>query len=482
MEDRTTSGKVARKASVAAVVEILGDWAVGRGPLFRQLSRGLGSGIERGALAAGARLPSERDLAAALHISRGTALRAYELLAAEGHLERTRGSGTFVPAAATLSLPVGREGSALVHRLVDRSDGDHKMIDLSISVLHDARGLPEITVSTSDLVGVRPDTGLSPWGLPALRRAIAGHLSSSGLVSHDRQIVVTTGAQQAISAAIACWVRPGDAVVVDDPTYPGVLSALMAAGARPIGLPVDADGIRPEDLREALRRRPTLIYLQSAAHSPTGSLLSASRRYGLAELIDESRVPVIEDMALAELTWQPCPPPLSSLCPDASIVAIGSLDKLFWGGLRVGWARATEPVALRLARVKATHDLGSSVVSQLMAERLLTLLPETDFGPRRRAEMKARYHTLAGALRRELPEWSWSEPRGGLSIWARLPVHDAGTFAQVALRHGVAVASADALSVGTANRQYLRLSFSGPPLELTTGVRRLAGAWRSWRG
>ena len=451
------------------------DWATGPGPLLRQLARGIAAAIERGVLERGTRLPSERALAADVAVSRGTAVAAYDLLVADGLVERRRGSGTYVLGAGALGLPPGREGSALVHRLVDRSAAASDVIDLSISVLHDPAGLPDVSVGVADL----SDTGYSPWGLPSLRAAVASHVTSWGLSTTAEQVVITTGAQQAIAAAAACWVRPGDVVAVDDPTYPGAVAALTAAGARLVGVRVDGAGVVPSSLEQALRASPSLVYLQSTLHSPTGAVLTAARRADIAALVAEARVPVVEDCALADLAWGdvPPPPPLASHLPDGSVAVVGSLSKVFWGGLRVGFVRAPEPVALRFARVKATNDLGSSVVSQVLADRLLRLHAAT-FLPWRRAQLRARYDVLAAALRRALPSWAWEEPAGGLSIWVRIP-GDAERFARSALHHGVAVATADPLSPtgGAAHRDRLRLSFAASPEELVEGVRRLSSAW-----
>src|SRR4051794_16168964 len=175
MTDRANSVEVAR------LLAHLDDWSTGPAPLFRQLARGIASGIERGVLDRGTRLPAERALAGALLVSRGTAVAAYDLLVADGLVERRQGSGSYVLGAGALGLPSGREGSALVHRLVERSArpastsdvhrAKSRLIDLSISVLHDASSLPTLTFSTDDLATVEPDTGYSPWGLTGLRAA-----------------------------------------------------------------------------------------------------------------------------------------------------------------------------------------------------------------------------------------------------------------------------------------------------------------------
>lgn len=477
MQNRATSP---RGGTVVDLAQVVGSWAGGRGPLYRQLARSVANAIERGALGEGDRLPSERAVAALLAVGRGTAVAAYDVLVADGLIERRRGSGTYVRVSDQPPLPPGREGSALVHRLVERSDAGSDVVDLSISVLRDAANVPPSTITTADLQAVTPDTGYSPRGLPSLRRAVAEHITWWGLPTEEGQVIITTGAQQAISAAATCWVRPGDTVVVDDPTYPGALAAFTQAGARVVGAPVDPSGVRPEALAALVAGRPALVYLQSTLHSPTGAVLDADRRRTIATLLARTRVPLVEDLALADLAWQDGPEPIAAHAPEAPIAVVGSLSKLFWGGLRVGFLRAPEPLALRFARIKATQDLGTSAVSQLLAERLLRSAPPTELRRRQTTELQHRYEVLAEALRRRLPEWRWHPPRGGLSVWVDIG-RPSEPFAQHALRHGVAVATPGALSPSDRYDTCLRLSFAGQPEELEEGVARLSVAWNAPR-
>ena len=479
MLDRANSSEVAQDDVLQAVVAELDTPVATRGPLFRRLARSVAAAVDRGALARGTRLPAERRLAVALGVSRGTVVAAYDDLVADGVVERRRGSGTYVLGPDTLGLPPGREGSVLVHRLVDRSSGPTPVVDLSLSVLGDADGLPEVALSTGDLKTMVPDTGYSPWGLPGLRDEIARHVTGWGLPTRPEQVVVTTGAQQALSAAAICWVRPGDTVAVDDPTYPGAIAAFTQASARLVPMAVDDGGVRPDEVERALAQRPALVYLQSGPHSPTGQVLADQRRRVIADLVVRARVPLVEDTALADLAWGPSPPPVAAWCGDAAVAVIGSLSKLYWGGLRVGFVRAPEPVALRFVRVKATHDLGSSAVSQLLAQQLLRA--PGDFAARRCDDLRSRYEVLATALRRHLPDWEWTPPAGGMSLWARLPGADAPAFARAALRHGVAVATQSPLSCSARHPDRLRLSFSPHPEALTEGVLRLAATWTSQR-
>ena len=481
MSTSATSAKLARAATVAALVSELGSWSAGTGPVHRQLARAIAHAIDRGALASGARLPSERELAIGVAVSRGTAVAAYDLLVADGRIERRRGSGTYVSGDVP-TLPAGREGSVLVHRLVDVSaepvgtDAPERpeVLDLSLSVLADPSGLGTISLTDEDLAHLDPPTGYSPWGLPGLREAIADHVSGWGLATTASQVVVTSGAQQAISVAAACWIRPGDLVAVDDPTYPGAIAAFQQAGARLVPVAVDGHGPVPSSLEAAVARRPALVYLQPVVHSPTGTTATAARRRALAEVLDRARVPLVEDRALADLAWIRPPAPLAGGLDDVPSIVVGSLGKRFWGGLRLGFLRAPEPLALRCARIKATQDLGTSAVSQVLGEQLLRRSTEADRAAMV-ADLRRRYDALAGALA-AAPGWSWPEPSGGLSIWVDLDGLDGDRLAAAALAAGVAVAPPRPLVVDGAARARVRLSFALPLDPLVDAARKLGRA------
>lgn len=474
MDNRATSSQVARSAERDRVVDALGGWNLGSGPMYRLLARAITTAIELGDLGRGTRLPSERSLAPALAVSRGVVVAAYDELVADGTVERRRGSGTFVAGSPEVGLPPGREGSALFGRLVQAPTA--AVIDLSISVLHEARWLPDVSVAATEVAGPAAD---SPWGIPALRQRVARGLVALGLPTEPEQVVITTGAQQGITIAVGCWVRPGDVAAVEDPTYPGVLSALAAAGATVRPVPVDRDGPVLAALDGALADRPALAYLQSGPHSPTGGRLSRHRRDVIAGWLAERRIPLIEDVALESVDWSSGPvlAPLAARIPDHPVAVVGSFSKQFWAGLRVGFVRAPDPVAARLVRVKATHDLGSSTVGQAMALALLDHPSHARALARRNAELARRAALLVDLLAEALPAWRCQVPTGGLSLWVQLPAPVAARFADVALGHGVAVATADGLSLTGRHRDRLRLTFAVDEPDLRAAVPRLARAW-----
>jgi DNA-binding transcriptional MocR family regulator len=162
------------------------------------------------------------------------------------------------------------------------------------------------------------------------------------------------------------------------------------------------------------------------------------------------------------------------------VLTVGSLSKLFWGGLRIGWIRASEELVARITRLKIMADLGGSVVGQLGAVRLLAEAERVRQA--RRREMRERLDRLTKLLARHLPSWRWEAPAGGLSLWVELPHGDAGAFAQVAMRHGVAVVPGSLASPTGGCAERLRIPFVLEAAPMKEGVERLARAWAAYAG
>ncbi|HEY8339652.1 MAG TPA: PLP-dependent aminotransferase family protein, partial [Egibacteraceae bacterium] len=431
----------------------------------------------------GTRLPPERRLAQSLAVSRSTVVAAYEQLKSEGWLESRQGSGTWIR----------RPRRDWEHVLDDERLAELGRVDvLRRGAAGPAIGLTAAAVEADPLVAelaadlpgalaaVGEQHGYAPFGLDILREAIAEHLTAQGLPTGPHQVLVTTGAMQAIFLAALSYVRPGDSVVVESPGYPGALDALRAVNARVRPLPVDGDGARPDLLDDLLGRSGArLAYMVPTFHNPTGALMSPGRRREVARIVREHRVPLLEDDVLrgTELVDAP-PPPIAASDPDGFVLTVGSMSKLFWAGLRVGWLRAPEHVVARLAKLKNAVDLGTPVADQLLAARLLRRADEVT--ARRRAGLGRRLEVLDRMLRELLPEWSYTRPEGGLSLWVRLPHGDASEFTQVAQRHGVAIVPGGVFAPDEAHGDHVRLTFVASPATLEEAVHRLADAWRAY--
>jgi DNA-binding transcriptional MocR family regulator len=450
-----------------------------------------------------------------LGVSRTTVIAAYDALREEAWVESRRGSGTRVrspalPAAPSLSAapalpaipplpPTGANApgspseppdgdgparrarrNAIFRGLVDAAEGPH--LDLRGAHLPAAEPFVSEALAGAmrDMPGALAHHGYFGLGLPALRQAIAVHLSAGGLPTTPEQVLVTSGAQQALCLVAALYVQPGDAVAIEDPTYPGAIDVFGAARARLLPIPVTPDGASLPHLRDAVARQaPRLIYVIPSFHNPTGALMPVAERRALARLAADSGTPVVEDLTLADLDLDlPPPPPIAAILPGAPVIAVGSLSKLVWGGLRIGWLRAEAPVVARLARLKVLADLGAAVPSQLLATHLLPRAAA--IRDMRRRQLGAQREALGEALAAVLPEWTWRRPTGGLCLWVRLPRGNAEEFARLALRHGVAVVPGPSCSPRESWESYLRLPFTVDADRLREAAERLARAWEAY--
>ncbi|WP_190413355.1 aminotransferase-like domain-containing protein [Streptomyces venezuelae] len=469
----------------------LGRWSAGRGPLYLLLAARLRRLVDEGALPPGALLPPDRRLAKALAVGRTTVVAAYDTLRQEGRLVRRQGSGTRV-ARAALAAEAPRAGEAPPPRVTETSnplflhllEAPDGVILLSCAA--PAQPPPELAEAYRALVLPEADLGYHPAGLGVLRAAVARRYVARGVPTAPEQILVTTGAQQGLSLLARLLLAPGDGVLVEAPTYPGALDLFREAAAVPLPVAVGPEGIDvAEAVRVMERHRPALAYVIPRFQNPTGAVLPPLAGRRLVEAANALGVPLVDDEVLDELGFDDLAfddpaggPGGSSLSSCGEVIAIGSLSKIVWGGLRIGWVRGPAPLVARLARLKALHDLGCDVPSQLVSARLLD-----DFAPVREARLRALragHAHLRAELARLLPSWSCAPVTGGQTLWVRLPHGDGVSFAQLALRHGVAVlpgATTDALGGSV---RHLRLHFLLAPEVLTEAVRRLAAAWAEY--
>jgi DNA-binding transcriptional MocR family regulator len=462
-----------------ALADLLGRWSAADGPLYRLLAGRIGRLADAGSLPSGTRLPPERELAAVLAVSRNTVAMAYQLLRDDGMAQSRQGSATRIVPHRVTPAAVHRANGFFTGML----EASAVTSDLTLATVDCA---PQVAAALDDPASVltaaarrelTAGTGYFPHGLPALRAAIADMLSTRhGVPTGPSQVVITTGGQQAIDLLARSEVVSGQAVVTEDPTYPGALDALHRAGARLVGVPSgDVERLGAAVAAHA----PSLVYLIPTHQNPIGSVLPADARDAVVSLARRHPdVTFIDDLTLADLPLSDAgaPPPLAALAPGApNIVTVGSLSKLYWGGLRIGWARAPAGIAERLAAAKAATDLGSTAYQQGLVAALVSGRHD-EIVKWRGDWLRPRYDAVAVALRSVLPDWAWTQPSGGLTIWARLPGGlDSDAFAQAALRRGVGVVPGRLLSAADGARSHLRLAFVQPPDRLASAVATLGG-------
>jgi len=489
-----------REKRVLAILAELGPWQTASGPLYHTLADAIRRAVERGALSGGLALPSERVLAEHLAVSRSTVVAAFDRLKREGWLVARRGSGT-----AVRHVGAGRAAPP-EPALFTRADGGDQpsrargAVDFSFS---SPAALPwvaaEISRAARDLEAhALSHHGYDPDGIPALRQALADHYTARGLPTSPEQILVTSGAQQAIALCAHALVPPGGRALVESPAYPGTLDALRVAGATLAALEVDRAGLDLDALEHVLRaHRPHALFVSPTFNNPTGRTLDPTSREHLVDAAVRHGVPIVEDLTMEQIALDapeaPLPPPLALVAEGtrvdgrrARVLTIGSAGKIFWGGLRVGWLRASAEDVAHLRRLKVAADLATSLPGQLA---VLALVPQLARARRdRAAELAPRRDLLLRLLGEAIPAWLARKPEGGTALWATLPHGDGASFAQVAAGHGVAVVPgasflpvAPPSTLGGPAEPHLRISFVAPPAVLEEGVGRLAAAWRTYR-
>lgn len=458
---------------------LLGGWHRG-GPAYVALGDALRAALLAGSLPLSTRLPSERELAVALGVSRTTTTGAYQRLRDEGFLVSRRGSGTVttLPATTGTGLDSRRPASAS-NRTRQGRDTLGDPVDLSLAAPPAPPALHAGYLAALDaLPRYLEGRGYEPMGVDALRAAVARRYAARGVPTTPDQILVTGGAQSAVHLLLDALVGPGDRVVVEHPTYPHAITAIRAAGARPVPVPVGRYGTDLDLLESTVRQvSPRVVYLIPDHHNPTGTSLTDAGRARVRELAVRHRTVIIGDEALSDLTLDGTPPsPFAGEGTDAGVVvSVGSASKSFWGGLRIGWVRAHPDLVARLSLTRAHVDLGTAVLEQLVTAHLLDRTD--DVLPERRAMLRESRDLVLALLAEELPGWRAQRPAGGLSLWVDLGAPVSSALAALAPRHGVRVAAGPAFGVDGSFEQFLRVPFTESPEALARGVRGLAAAW-----
>ncbi|REF01091.1 PLP-dependent aminotransferase family protein [Thermomonospora umbrina] len=467
----------ARYVSGPQLARLLGDLPQER-PFYAVLAREVRGLVLNGRLPLRVRLPAERDLAAALGVSRTTVTTAYDRLRADGYVESRQGAGSWTAlprSEQAAGRPTSRFGIAHTQGGVGPHD---EPIDLGCAAPAAPAVFGEaVAEAVAELPRYSAGPGYEPAGLAVLREAIADRYAALGVPTRPDQIVVTTGAQHAISLLAQTLLDTGDAALVERPTYPHALESLRRRGARlvPVGV---TEGWDLELLTTGMRQSAArLAYVIPDFQNPTGHLLDDAGRVALVEAARSADAFLIVDETFSELAHDPGAPrprPVAAYDTGGRVISVGSASKLFWGGLRIGWIRATAPLARRLTMARESHDIASPVVDQLIAARLMARIEAVR--EERAVQLRERRDTLVEALRALLPEWRFTVPDGGMTLWVRLGAPVATAVAEAAWQRGVRVVPGPLFGVDGVLEDCLRLPYVLEPAALRTAVERLAGA------
>jgi len=464
-----------RRLRAGALLRLFGSWQPGRGDIGSSIQGHITQLVCDGRLPFGTHLPSERDLARELGVSRTTVAAVYDRLRAGGHVETRQGAGSWVAKGHANASETAAPWYPV---------GTHEEIDLTQAALPAPTELFAYLLARAAPVASRygEGHGYYLYGLPELRAAIARRYTDRGVPTTAGQILVTTGAQNALALSLAATLRPGSRVLVEHPTYPNALAAIRRFGGNCVPVDLEPAGWDFESWREAVREaRPDLIYCVPDCHNPTGLIMPEECRARLVDIARLSSTALIADETLTDLALdEPSPAPLSQFTREGMLlVSLGSLSKIFWGGLRVGWMRGPEAFIARAAAVKATLDMATPVLDQILACYVLAELDTIVAS--RRAQLRANRAALMDILTTSMPSWQAAMPSGGISTWIRLGAPVATRLSEVSRKCGVVITPGPLFGIDGSFEDYIHLPLTLTDEVLHRAIQRLANAWTAVR-
>ncbi|MGY3189666.1 MocR-like pyridoxine biosynthesis transcription factor PdxR [Lysinibacillus sp. TE18511] len=405
--------------------------------IYKQLAEYIEKGIADGTFPPDKPLPSERYLASALSLNRSTVVNAYDELESMGLIERNRGSGTTISkdiwGITKKRIPSWNRyieaGSFLpsqpVTQKIRKEAVEHKLINLASGELSEElfpkSFLSEITSTRSFIGSLGYD---HPLGNEILRNTLTKHVKKSrGIETNPSSILITSGAQQALHLIVQCLLKPGDAIAIEDPSYNYNLPIFKSAGIKVHYLPVDKDGMNPEDLLSLYKKhRIKMIFLNPYFQNPTGSLLNKKKKEAILDISSKFGIPVVEDdpYSLTAFSGEKIST-LKSMDRNGNVLYISSLSKIVASGLRIGWIIGPTSVIERLSDAKQQVDFGHSSYTQWIAN---DFLESENFHIHIKSlikELEKRRDKIIKSLDTYLKDQvEYSIPQGGIHIWCKI--------------------------------------------------------------
>ncbi len=468
-----------------------------REPLYRQLAASLQQRIRSGALPPRTRLPTVRQLAQQLGVTRLTVHSAYAELQSGGWLEATVGRGTFVaerieqllaPPEADLGREVTPGGMmADILRMTQlpglialaRADPAADLFPLRhwqrANELALASGGPALMNYTN------------PQGDLNLRSTLAEVVRERGISAGPDELLVVSGVTNGMSLAVELLAPPGSTVLVEQPTYLGVLNVLSAHGVRAVGVPTDEEGIVVEALAEMLQtERPAFLYTIPTFQNPSGGCLSPARRTALLELAAQRNLTILEDDIYGRISYEGAPPhALKADDHTGRVIYLSSFSKSLMPGLRMGYIVAAPATIKELTMLRQAQDICASPLTQ----RALSIFIEQGWWHTHLRRVLPRYRerrdAMLRAMERHFPMGvTWTRPRGGFSCWVTLPAGLPVTELYIsAVSRGVSFTPGQAFCANPEEQPHMRLCFGAEtPERIADAIMTLGGLLRERGG
>ena len=476
-------------------------------PLYVQLRDQLRALVHSGELRTGDRIPASRELASQLGVHRTTVANAYAELESEGLIQGHVGRGTFICGAPVRQFtpPPRTNGHGNGGVRWESLFADERAEEAL------SRLMPDVPADEIAFVTARPSDDFFPVeefrlccnavlrsegrrilqlgstdGYEPLKRVLIEMLRGEGMNVRSEQLLITGGCQQAIDLLCKAFLRPGDAVALENPAYPGAIAIFSGARVRALAVGVETDsrrngyvGLDVNALESVLmQNRVKFIFVTPDFHNPTGTTLPVAERRRLLEIAARYQVPVIEDYIYARLRLRgTAVPSLKSLDRTGNVIHIDSFSKIAFPGLRVGWCIGPESVIERLRVVKQSTDLHTDQLSQAALAEFVRRGHLARHLAKMKKVYRGRLDALEAALEKHMPEeTTWSRPEGGMSIWVTIPAGlDAGELLIHVRERGVHFVPGRYFYYQNPQPNTLRLGFAGlDEKRIARGVQTLA--------
>lgn len=480
-----------------------------KGAAYAQIRNQIQALVSSGKLPPGTRLPPVRVLAQQLKVNRLTVLRAYHELEAMGYLVLEVGCGTFVPDripdafldAPRRGAPRGGDAGVLPALLRRLGRDDAKAFRISAgwvrtiganyrfgfeSGIGDFRLFPMTTWRRLHLRHLRKaDKNImrytSPYGLGPLREALRRRiLPGRGIEARDEEVMILPGSAYGIHLFLRTILRPGDRVALEEPHFYVAREQILMNGGRPVPVPVDAKGVRIDALRRLFSRRPpTALFVTPSHQLPTTATLDYGRRVQLIEAVSRRPLWVIEDDYDHEFHYDSPPlPSLKSMDGTGQVVYFGSFSKSLFPALRIGFVVGPAEVIRRFQEIRLRMDHSVPTLSQLALADFIDGGHYDVLVRRLRRAYQRRRDLLVDLLRRELPDFAFERPSGGMRLWVRVPKGiDAERVSERLRRQGILLRTGRTAFLTPPREQYLHFGFAAPnESEIREGVKALKAA------
>lgn len=458
-------------------------------PIYIQIEKHIKESITRGLLQKGSKLPSTREVSEILRISRSTVVTAYENLESEGIIESIKGKGTFVNTVAKVKE---EDFDIKWDSRINTYAGTCESLDIIKTELPWERGMISFKSIAPDetLFDIEEfkRAFLNTWsfqgekilnygyaqGYKPLIEYLLEYMANKGVDINGKDVLITNGFTEAFDILINSLTEPGDTIICENPTHNTALKIMRAHGLKIVGVDMTEEGMDLVKLEKLLKsNKPKLGFIIPSYHNPTGIVMKGEHRRNVLEIFKRHSVPLIEDGFNEELLYSSSHvPPLASLCGKGNgVIYVGSLSKILFPGLRIGWILADKKLLGTLESVKRARNIHSSFLDQALLYNYMKSGAFNKYLKKVRKHYREKYSFTSSEVMKNIPnEFIMGE--GGLHIFVKLKGIDSRKVLEGCYKRGVVFTPGDLFYTDGGGRDTLRIGFSKVSIEdIETGIR-----------